>query len=170
MGCFHQIQPFEAQGFMWKRKQLWGPELMDGSKENVFPTVGLMRTWTHRDCGNTHRPAQVQARWVSASRDRRGHTHTVPPPNQEAICNGDLLAKEKKVFSNGVSISHTPGQVPSNIKWIPCFIWLGWGICFILFCLGACCFIVCSYSFLVLFFYLLRQRTRNWESAEEGRV
>lgn len=66
--------------------------------------------------------------------------------------------RKKSVFSNGVSINHTPGQVPSNIKWTPCFVGQRGGA-FVSFCfvweLVVLLFVLC---FSVFVLYLLRER------------
>lgn len=66
--------------------------------------------------------------------------------------------RKESVFANGVSINHTPGQVPSNIKWTPCFIWPGRGGAFVSFCFVWELVVLLFVHMLFCFcFYLLRE-------------
>lgn len=79
--------------------------------------------------------------------------------------------RKESVFANGVSINHTPGQVPSNIKWAPCFIWLGRGGAFVSFCFVWELVVLLFVRMLFWFCFLSFERGAwSWEGAEEGRV
>lgn len=138
-------------------------------------------------------PAQVQ---VSLSPNtERGKYTWAPTPNQEHICNPNLVAKRKSIFSSGVFryINHTQGQMPCSElggqqKMNMVFLWTLVLALFVLlvFCSFVLIFIICVFwgeivavfcACLFLFFLIERiwswtgkGMRRIWEELEDGKI
>ena len=104
----------------------WEPVGMEYIKETrPLNTTGLTHIWTHRNCGSMHRSKMDRG---STLREKETWA---PIPNQEAISKWQLLAKEKVVFSKGVSPGiqitfkgrpHAQQQM-ANTKWSQWYLW-----------------------------------------------
>lgn len=94
--------PLKPQGYLWKRMhRLYKPEGRDDSKEMVSYTTGLTYIQTHRQWSKRRQACRGLSQTGYIEREA---WRQAPIPTWEASCNWHLLAKEKSVFSNGVSL------------------------------------------------------------------